>query len=611
MGVIMGFKFQWAAAAACGLCVLAGSGPANSQTVQQPGVFLTPPAKPNATCVDGSKVTVGASTICGVTDDYTSDVYVYKGIRYATAKRWADADAEPLPPSLQAVDFEPECPQLLSPVAKAAGVKISEDCLFLNVWRPAKAAGGNLPVMVFIHGGAFVNGAGSDAFYDGGALAAHGAIVVTLNYRLGALGFLVAHKYGRTAVGNYGLRDQQLAMKWVRDNITQFGGNSSNITLFGESAGAMSVALHLFDIPSSKLLFDNALMESNVGGSVYRTPDQVALAGKSFLKYLCRNYGPRLPGPKKRLSCADGSLWLDKVPADKIAEAQFAYLKKNPVGDVQVLVNLLSGQTLPWAPVVDGKGQFVLDEPYKGYADGMTAKPFAFGVNKDEGAMFAAMLIKGIAGKRDPSTIPGNLTYRAFLNLKYPKIRRRVIEATDPQRYDPAHQKGGPGYSAAGTATANVFTDYVFTCGDVAGADAAIDQGKPIYAYTFTQPVFFNITRMEVGEGGDPVDNGACDPGQDLTCHATELPYVFNTVKLIPSVYPNYKLGPTDQTLADAMNAAWYAFAANPNDPGPTWINYQKAAAAYRWDGTKPGESVDLKAHANCKIWSKQPYPSK
>jgi len=382
----MGFKFQWAAAAACGLCVLAGSGPANSQTVQQPGVFLTPPAKPNATCVDGSKVTVGASTICGVTDDYTSDVYVYKGIRYATAKRWADADAEPLPPSLQAVDFEPECPQLLSPVAKAAGVKISEDCLFLNVWRPAKAAGGNLPVMVFIHGGAFVNGAGSDAFYDGGALAAHGAIVVTLNYRLGALGFLVAHKYGRTAVGNYGLRDQQLAMKWVRDNITQFGGNSSNITLFGESAGAMSVALHLFDIPSSKLLFDNALMESNVGGSVYRTPDQVALAGKSFLKYLCRNYGPRLPGPKKRLSCADGSLWLDKVPADKIAEAQFAYLKKNPVGDVQVLVNLLSGQTLPWAPVVDGKGQFVLDEPYKGYADGMTAKPFAFGVNKDEGA---------------------------------------------------------------------------------------------------------------------------------------------------------------------------------------------------------------------------------
>lgn len=611
MGAIMGFKFRWAAAAACGLCVLAGSAPAISQTVQQPGLILTPPAKPNATCVDGSTVTVGTSKVCGVTDDYTPDVYVYKGIRYATAKRWQNSVPEALPPSLQAVDFKPVCPQILSPAAKSAGVKTDEDCLFLNVWRPAKAAGSNLPVMVFIHGGAFVNGAGSDAFYDGGALAAHGAIVVTLNYRLGALGFLVANRYGLNAVGNYGLRDQQLAMKWVRDNIARFGGNSSNITLFGESAGAMSVALHLFDIPSSEPLFDNALMESNVGGSVYRTPAQVMLSGASFLEYLCRNYGPHLPGPKKLPACAIGSLWLDQVPADKIAEAQFAYLKNNPVGDAQVLVNLLSGQTLPWAPVVRGKDKYILGEPFNGYADGMTAKPFAFGVNKDEGAMFAAMLVKGIAGKRDPRTIPANWAYNLFLDIRFHKIGWKVIRAADTHRYDPAKQNGGPGYSAAGSATANVFTDYVFTCGDLAGADAAVGKAPPIYAYTFTQPVFFSITRMEAGKGGDPVDNGACDPGQDLTCHGTELPYVFNTVKLIPSAYPNYQLGPTDQSLADAMNAAWFAFAANPNNPGASWMKYQKGGAAYRWDGTKQGEGVVLSEHASCKMWSKQPYPSK
>src|ERR1700722_15379602 len=122
----------------------------------------------------------------------------------------------------------------------------SEDCLFLNVWVPAKASGAKLPVMVWIHGGGFVAGSSSEARQDGTNLAGQRVIVGRMNYRLGVFGFFVhpelAKESGHNAAGNYGLLDQVAALRWVHDNIATFGGDPANVTIFGESAGSFSVS---------------------------------------------------------------------------------------------------------------------------------------------------------------------------------------------------------------------------------------------------------------------------------------------------------------------------------------------------------------------------------
>ena len=150
--------------------------------------------------------------------------------------------------------------------------------------------------MLFIHGGAFVKGLGSSPLYDGSAFAARGAVVVTFNYRLGALGFLSANALGSGEIGgNFGLMDQQAAMAWVQRNIAPFGGDPKRVTLFGESAGAMSVGLHTFDIPSSGALFAAALMESNPLGIDYLTPVEAGRRGAVFLKPCATASTPRTP----------------------------------------------------------------------------------------------------------------------------------------------------------------------------------------------------------------------------------------------------------------------------------------------------------------------------
>jgi para-nitrobenzyl esterase len=188
----------------------------------------------------------------------------YLGIPYAAppvgALRWRP----PQPPAhwagiRPATSFGPHCPQVASPFGHAS---TSENCLFLNVYAPADARGTGLPVMVWIHGGAFVGGESND--YDPSGLVAHGVIVVTLNYRLGALGFLadsaLASRPGGPA-GDYGLMDQQAALRWVQRNIAAFGGDPANVTLFGESAGGQSTLLQLTS-PGARGLFAKAIVES-------------------------------------------------------------------------------------------------------------------------------------------------------------------------------------------------------------------------------------------------------------------------------------------------------------------------------------------------------------
>ena len=154
---------------------------------------------------------------------------------------------------------------------------MSEDCLYLNIWRPATRPAARLPVMVWIHGGAFRGGGGALPLYDGTALARRGVIVVTINYRLGAFGTF-SHPALRAeapgaATGNFGLLDQMAALRWVRDNIDAFGGDADNVTVFGESAGGASI-LYLLGSPLAKGLFRRAIVQS--GALDLDEPDTVA-----------------------------------------------------------------------------------------------------------------------------------------------------------------------------------------------------------------------------------------------------------------------------------------------------------------------------------------------
>lgn len=196
---------------------------------------------------------------------------VFKGIRYAQppvgSARWRPPS--PMPPSkgIRAADrFGAACDQPLSPLAGIytnAPASMSEDCLYLNVWAPRTA--NKAPVIVWIHGGALAGGWGHEPLYDGTKLAARGVVLVSINYRLGVLGFLADPELSAESPlhvsGNYGLLDQIEALRWVQHNIAAFGGDPHNVTIAGESAGGLSV-MYLMAAPSARGLFARAIAES-------------------------------------------------------------------------------------------------------------------------------------------------------------------------------------------------------------------------------------------------------------------------------------------------------------------------------------------------------------
>ncbi|MEC1449018.1 carboxylesterase/lipase family protein [Bacillus haynesii] len=182
-----------------------------------------------------------------------------------------------------AFQFGPVCPQPVGVLPQSEGVQKSENCLYLNVYAPEEADG-DLPVMVWIHGGAFYLGAGSEPLYDGTQLARQGkVIVVTINYRLGPFGFLHLSSIDDSYSSNLGLLDQIAALEWVKENIAFFGGDRHHITVFGESAGSMSIA-SLLAMPKAKGLFQKAIMES--GASATMSKKLAKAAAESFLSIL-------------------------------------------------------------------------------------------------------------------------------------------------------------------------------------------------------------------------------------------------------------------------------------------------------------------------------------
>lgn len=306
------------------------------------------------------------------------DILAFRGIPYAHAPigplRWRMP--EPLEPWAGARDATragPVCPQAPAPFDAFLGGALStqsEDCLYLNIFAPSPD-GTKRPVMFWIHGGAFVIGAGSQSIYDGSRLAARDVVVVTINYRLGAFGFLAladASAGAARGTGTEGLADQILALDWVRRNISAFGGDADNITIFGESAGAMCVAA-LLASPRTENMYHKAMLQSGAAHIGYDR-ERAARVAHALLKSLS-------------LSPRDAHHAMD-MRAGLLLKAQTSALASAHDGkDLQKLGRL------PFQPAIDG--QILMERPIDALRRGAAKDiPIVAGTTHDEWKLFCA-----------------------------------------------------------------------------------------------------------------------------------------------------------------------------------------------------------------------------
>ncbi|MDD5428981.1 MAG: carboxylesterase family protein, partial [Candidatus Omnitrophica bacterium] len=304
----------------------------------------------------------------------TEGVREYLGIPYAAAPigklRWKIPKDVPAWTNVRkCTEFGPSCPQ---PPTMRNLEKISEDCLYLNVWTAAGSSADKLPVMVWIHGGAWNFGSSSFEEYNGVNLANKGVVVVNFNYRLGPFGFWthprLSMESSRDVSGNYGFLDAIMALWWVQFNIDAFGGDPDNVTIFGESAGAVNVTL-LMVSPLAKGLFHRAIAES--GGPV-------------GIQYLI----PQVTGDMAA-SLKMGKALAVKLKCDK-ADDVVASMRRKTTEDILEAYDFkmgLFGKGLFFGPVFDGWA--LPKDPAKVYSSGDQYNvPIIIGSNKDEGTDF-------------------------------------------------------------------------------------------------------------------------------------------------------------------------------------------------------------------------------
>jgi para-nitrobenzyl esterase len=460
----------------------------------------------------------------------TSTMDQFLGIRYARAPlgdlRWRPPSRpEPANGIQDTTQFGNHCPQPASPFGLASA---TEDCLFLNVFTPVQhsPAGqdgdrdhvGRLPVMFWIHGGALVVGESDD--YNPQRLVEQGVVVVTINYRLGALGFLAhpalsaegADPDGDNDVdhapasGNYGIMDQQLALEWVKRNIAAFRGDPNNVTIFGESAGGLSTFSNLVS-PSAKGLFDRAIVES---GAYRLNLPSLATAEAQGTAFATAE------GCTNQTAACLRSLTVGQILA-----------KENPAGYVTNVDGTVIPQSIDTAL---SSGEF-------------NRVPVINGSNHDEWRLFVALtdVFAGII------PTPTNYPQIVAATLGIPVAATGPIVALYP-----------PGTTTLSTelALGAVGTDAIFAC-PAHFASALTAQFVPTFAYEFNDE---NAPEDFLPFAGFPY--GAA--------HASELQYLFD----LRAAFPTTPLNADQQQLAANMVEYWTAFAANgnPNQPGtPNW----------------------------------------
>jgi len=515
---------------------------------------LTTDARADDVC--SAPVATAAGPVAGVGEPDAA-ACGYKGMAYAAPPVGPLRFRPPQPPAphadVQVADaFSPWCMQRYHPGIldrNDRSVPTGEDCLYLNVWRPEKS--GVFPVMFFIHGGGFIGGSGATGMYQGERLAAaEDVVVVTINYRLGAFGFLahpaLAAEAGQEGEGNYGLLDQLAALRWVRDNIAGFGGDPGNVTIFGESAGGWSVC-SLLASPLATGLFHRAIIQSG-GCDVAKTTAEAEADGRAFAA------GLACDGP----GAAD---CLRQKSADEILAAQKATKVDN-------LFDLRAMMRYQWIPVIDGRA--LTETPIAALRGGRAAAvPLLVGSNRDELKIFT-FDYPGI--RLLPAVVVDRVLRETFgpdalaeIHRLYPFAGRRPMDAA---------------IEAVGDATMTC------KCFDAAEAQAP---RAPVWYYRF-----------------DYDDHRA--PHLYGAGHALELPFIFDTFDQRDfDVFFSAAQARRAQALSRPMMRYWADFArtGDPNGPGlPAWPRYDDGRGRMYFDlplATRPTDNVE-----KCGFWERQ-----
>ncbi|MGZ9709230.1 carboxylesterase/lipase family protein [Glaciimonas sp. GNP009] len=510
------------------------------------------------TCNTGT-VSIGESSVCGLVQATESgkkaDAFLGMPFAESTADRgrWRAPVAKAAwHGTLSATKFGPVCPQYAVPPDAAPNLVAlaatqSEDCLTMNVWtRDGTPANAQLPVMVFIYGGSFVAGDSGYSLYDGAFLAANkNVILVSFNYRVGALGFLATDSLS----GNYGFMDQQLALSWVRKNIRGFGGDPGKVTIFGESAGAMSVGLHVFSAPGSAKLFRAAIMESNFLALPYKSLADQVNVGNIY---------------QHGLGCQDEKC-LRATSVNDLLLAQNAFTPQ--------MSDVFSGTKyyIPFSPAIDGT--LLTRQPIAGADEGLGHKPLLIGTNKNEAVLFTEG--KGLT----PATYSANAAslfgrYFQAIIADYPLSQEKSIDAV----------------------WARVQTEGFLICSARHMASVASGVKTPVYAYLFNHQPSFKVW-------GGP----ACS-SDDNVCHGAELPFVFHTADQTGG-----KFTPEEARLSEAIGDYWTNFAKylNPNGPEKNhrdWPVFKRDARNYMVLNVPQLTVENDPYRASCALWERIGY---